>query len=69
MSDLIKAIQAANIPLKAAGLPSYDQVVELLQAAENKLEGMQRYHGAGAAQSIEAFRAKINALLEPYPYP
>jgi len=53
MSDLIKAIDAANVPLKAAGLPSYDQVVELLQAAENKLEGMQRYHGASAAQSIE----------------
>ena len=69
MSNLIKAIEAANISLKAVGLPSYDQVVELLQAAENKLEGMQRYHGASAAQSIDAFRAKINGLLEPYPYP
>lgn len=69
MSDLIKAIEQANIPLRAAGLPRYDEVMELLQATENKLAAMQLYHAGGAAQSIEALRGKINRLLDRYPYP
>jgi hypothetical protein len=69
MSKLIEAIESVNIQLTQAGLPRYDQVVELLQAAEKKLETMQHYHGGTAAQSIEAFRAKINMNLQNFPYP
>lgn len=69
MSKLIEAIESVNIQLTQAGLPRYDQVVELLQAAEKKLEAMQHYHGGTAAQSIEAFRAKINTTLQNFPYP
>lgn len=69
MSRLITAIQEANATLTKVGLPRYDEVVELLQAAENKLAAMQRYHSGPAAQGIEGMRAKINDKLAGFPYP
>lgn len=69
MSRLIAAIREANAPLTKAGLPRYDEVVELLQAAENKLAAIQSYHSGAAAQAIDGLRAKINDKLAPFPYP
>jgi hypothetical protein len=69
MSKLIDAIIEANATLTDAGLPRYDELVELLRAAENKLEAMQRYHSGSTAQSIFAFRSKINVALANFPYP
>lgn len=68
MSRLIAAIQEANVSLTKVGLPRYDEVVELLQAAENKLAAMQSYH-SGPAQGIEGMRVKINDKLSGFPYP
>jgi hypothetical protein len=68
MNALFQAIDSANTSLTRVGLPRSDQVVELLQAAENKLAEMQGYHAA-AAQSIEVFRDQINMTLDSYPYP
>lgn len=69
MSKMIGAIVEANATLTDAGLPRYDELVELLRAAENKFEAMQRYHSGSAAQSIFAFRSKINLALAHFPYP
>lgn len=69
LSAKIAAIATANATLTSGGLPRYDDLVELLRAAENKFAGMQSYHSGSSAQSIEAFRTKINDALSGYPYP
>ncbi len=69
MSAKIAAIVTANATLTSAGLPRYDHLVELLRAAENKFAGMQSYHSGPTAQSIDAFRTRINDALTDIPYP
>lgn len=69
MSKLINAIVDANTALTSVGLPRYDELVELLRAAENKLAAMQRYHSEPAAQGIDDMRSKINDTLAGFPYP
>lgn len=68
MSKLIDAIETANIPLMQAGLPRYDQVVELLQLIENKLEVLQSQH-SDATDIIGSLRANIKLTLKNFPYP
>lgn len=69
MSKLIEAIVEANTSLTNVGLPRYDELVELLRAAENKLAAIQRYHSGAAAQGIDGIRSKINHTLANFPYP
>ncbi|MAF04731.1 MULTISPECIES: hypothetical protein [Herbaspirillum] len=69
MSNLIKAIEEANLPLKKAGLPSYDKVVALLQEANTKLGHALAYQQVASAESTAELRAKIAAVIDAYPYP
>ena len=69
MTAKIEAMAAANAQLLSAGLPSFDSLVVLLRAAENKFSAMQNYHGGPAAQSIVAMREKIKTALATVPAP
>ncbi|MFZ6774591.1 hypothetical protein ACO0LB_17950 [Undibacterium sp. SXout7W] len=68
MSKLIDAIERANVKLLEVGLPRYDKVVELLQAAENRLEAMKSSH-KDTASNIAVLREKLDKTLKNFPYP
>lgn len=67
MTAKIEAIATANAKLLSAGLPSFDNLVVLLRAAENKFSVMRNYHSGTAAQSIDAMREKIRTALADVP--
>jgi hypothetical protein len=61
------AIVTANAILTSAGLPGYDELANLLRAANTKLTGMVSYHSGPSAQALEALSGKLRDALDKLP--